>query len=626
MTHCVGFLPCQAVPEFTACSFEVTNLLLWSEDLKPWPVYSVIMMTVTKPSASPLNGYFAELFSAATYRRLFYLLATFPLGVLYFVVLVTGLSLGLALMVLVVGFPVFMGTFWLILRFAEVERALATLLGQTLYREKPLVQVSGFGQWSRATLSDAGTYKALLYALLKFPLGVASFVVTVVLLSLSVGFLLLPIANLFYPMPLYFGNTVFQLNAFGWIVWEVVAVALTVLSLSLLNLMADGWALLNNALLTDYGESKHAQREVQALKQTSSAVAYSGSLEETLSHIAGQGMQALGASALLLTVKEGASWKVGASRNLPELFVRALPEAHSRLNLPEQMVQGRAHIEKQFLPLWEKDVLVAPLLQGLPDGCLVTLPMMYQQQLLGQLHAFYRRGHAPTQRELEFMAALADQGGVAIETSQLIDRVQEQASQQERQRLARELHDSVAQALYGITLGAKTAKGWLERDPNKVRESLDYAIQLAEGGTAEMKALLFSLREDALDEGGLCEALSRLAHAMKVRYGLTIHTDLCEEPELPAARKHAVYRIAQEAVHNAVKHARATEMSLNFRKTASGWTLDLQDNGKGFDLQQLSGGTLGLKSMRERAEFLSGTFTVSSQQGEGTRIHLEFPL
>ncbi|GEM46098.1 sensor domain-containing protein [Deinococcus cellulosilyticus] len=586
------------------------------------------MMTVQPTSESgpgKLPGYFAELFSAVTYRRLFYLIATFPLGILYFVVLVTGFSLGLGLLVLVVGFPLFMATVWCILRFADTERALATLLGQKLYREKPIIQASGFMNWAKATLSDAGTYKALLYALLKFPLGIASFVIVVTFLAISLGFLLLPVSQLFYPLPLYFGDVEIQLNPLGWVIWEVVAVGVTVLSLSLLNLLAEGWMLLNQALLTDYGEAKHAQREVQALKQTSSAVAYSGSLDDTLSHIAGQGMEALGASALAVTIKEGASWRMGASRNIPETFARAFSEARPRLSLPDTLPQGRAHIEKHYRAAWEKDVLIEPLIRELPDGSLVTVPMMYQSQQLGQLHAFYRRGVAPTQRELEFLAALADQGAVAIETSQLIDRVQAQASQQERQRLARELHDSVAQALYGITLGAKTAKGWLERDPQKVKESLDYAIQLAEGGTAEMKALLFSLREDALDEGGLCEALARLAHAMKVRYGLTIHTELPEEPQLSAVKKHAVYRIAQEATHNAVKHARATEMSMVLRQTDLGWEMDIQDNGKGFDLAEIAGGTLGLKSMRERAEFLAGSITVSSHPGQGTRIHLEFP-
>ena len=586
------------------------------------------MMTVQQtphPGPGKIPGYFAELLSAETYRRMFYLIASFPLGILYFVVIVTGLSLGLGLLVLVVGFPIFMSTIWLILRFADTERALAGMLGQKLYREKPILQASGFMNWARATLSDAGTYKALLYALLKFPLGIASFVITVTLLAISVGFLGLPISELFYPLPIYFGNAEIQLNWLGWILWEVVAVGVTILSLSLLNLMAEGWMLLNQALLTDYGEARHAQREVQALKQTSSAVAFSGSLDDTLSHIAGQGMEALGASALAITVRDGSGWKVGAHRNLPEAFVRAFSEARPRLSLPDGLLKGRAHIEKNYRAAWEKDVLIEPLIRDLPDGSLVTVPMMYQSGLLGQLHAFYRRGTAPTQRELEFLAALADQAAVAIETSLLIDRVQAQASQQERQRLARELHDSVAQALYGITLGAKTAKGWLERDPNKVRESLDYAIQLAEGGTAEMKALLFSLREDALDEGGLCEALTRLAHAMKVRYGLTIHTELPEEPQLPAAKKHAVYRIAQEATHNAVKHARASEMSMVLRSSQLGWVMDIQDNGKGFDLSEIAGGTLGLKSMRERAEFLAGSITVSSHPGQGTRIHLEFP-
>src|SRR5260370_1434497 len=123
--------------------------------------------------------------------------------------------------------------------------------------------------------------------------------------------------------------------------------------------------------------------------------------------------------------------------------------------------------------------------------------------------------------------------------------------------LARELHDSVSQALYAIGLGAHTAREAIASDSEQALASIDYVLALAEAGLAEMRALIFELRPESLEIEGLVAALTKQVAVLRTRYKLNVEADLGEEPDLSMEMKHALYRIAQEALHNIVKHAPA---------------------------------------------------------------------
>jgi signal transduction histidine kinase len=215
--------------------------------------------------------------------------------------------------------------------------------------------------------------------------------------------------------------------------------------------------------------------------------------------------------------------------------------------------------------------------------------------------------------------ALATHANTALRLKHLIDRERSDASEQERQRIARELHDSVAQALYGISLGTRSALEQLETNPQNAKQALMYAIDLADGGTSEMKTLLFALRPDALEEGGLAAALHKLCEMLKSRYKLESMITAPLEPNVTLEVKGALYRIAQEAVHNTVKHAKAKLVSIKLENHL----LEVSDNGQGFDLNATRAGALGLKSMRERAESLDANFEITSSS-TGTRILVKF--
>ncbi len=208
----------------------------------------------------------------------------------------------------------------------------------------------------------------------------------------------------------------------------------------------------------------------------------------------------------------------------------------------------------------------------------------------------------------------------------LYEQAQELAALQERQRLARELHDSVSQALYGISLGAHTAGEALESDPEQAMASIEYVIALAEAGLAEMRALIFELRPESLEIEGLVAALTRQVAVLRSRYKLTVDATLDDEPDLPLEMKHALYRVAQEAFHNIVRHARASTVALRLARQNNEIILQVRDNGKGFDPTGPFPGHFGVRSMRERVAKMGGTFTIENAPGEGTCIDVRVPL
>ena len=208
----------------------------------------------------------------------------------------------------------------------------------------------------------------------------------------------------------------------------------------------------------------------------------------------------------------------------------------------------------------------------------------------------------------------------------LYEQAQELVSLQERQRLARELHDSVSQALYAIGLGAHTAREAIASDSEQALASIDYVLALAEAGLAEMRALIFELRPESLEIEGLVAALTKQVAVLRTRYKLNVEADLGEEPDLSMEMKHALYRIAQEALHNIVKHARASTVVLRLARQANEIVLEVRDNGKGFDPAGLFPGHLGLHSMHERVSKVGGTLTIESVPGQGTCVGVRMPI
>ena len=148
---------------------------------------------------------------------------------------------------------------------------------------------------------------------------------------------------------------------------------------------------------------------------------------------------------------------------------------------------------------------------------------------------------------------------------------------------------------------------------------------MAEAGLAEMRALIFELRPESLETEGLVAALEKQAAALRARYEIKVKTSLCDEPDASPGSKEAIYRIAQEALHNTVKHARANHVRIEMGCSPASLTLEVSDDGVGFDARGDFPGHLGLRSMRERAARLGGTLTIETSPGAGTLISARIP-
>jgi PAS domain S-box-containing protein len=255
----------------------------------------------------------------------------------------------------------------------------------------------------------------------------------------------------------------------------------------------------------------------------------------------------------------------------------------------------------------------------------MVVPLALKDRVLGVVTTSQNEPQYFTRRHASLVLAIANQAAVAIENARLYQQAQELAALEERQRLARDLHDSVSQALYGIALGARTARTLLDRDPGRVAEPLDYVLSLAEAGLAEMRALIFELRPESLQTEGLVAALGKLVAAMRARHNIAIEATLCDEPDVPLELKEPIYRIAQESLHNTVKHARARHVTLRLQCGPDGIVLEIEDDGVGFDPAGDFPGHLGLRSMRERAAARGGTLDITSAPDQGTHLRAWLP-
>ncbi len=201
----------------------------------------------------------------------------------------------------------------------------------------------------------------------------------------------------------------------------------------------------------------------------------------------------------------------------------------------------------------------------------------------------------------------------------------QQAALEERNRLARDLHDAVSQTLFSASIIAEVLPRIWDRNPDEGHRRLEEVRQLTRGALAEMRTLLFELRPAALAEAELGPLLNQLGESVTGRARLPVTVTIEGKCDLPEAVKIAVYRIAQEALNNIVKHPGATLAEVKLDCTENGITLRIADNGRGFNPEDVSSGSLGLGIMRERAAGIGASLTVDSVEGNGTEIMVTWP-
>lgn len=268
------------------------------------------------------------------------------------------------------------------------------------------------------------------------------------------------------------------------------------------------------------------------------------------------------------------------------------------------------------------------LSQGDALHSIMWVPLVAQQKLIGGLGIAHVAPDKYTERDAGLVQAIANQAAVAIENARLYEQAHELAVMHERQRLARELHDSVTQSLYSLSLMAEAARR-LVLAGNQER-GLSYLIRIGESAQQvlkEMRLLVYELRPLMLERDGLASALKQRLETVEGRAGVETRLVVEGAGLLPEHIETELYRIAQEALNNSLKHANATTVAVTLQTKGDPVSLTVRDNGRGFAVDEIADkGGLGLVSMRERAQRLGGRVDIVSTPGEGASIMVTIPL
>ncbi|MBI5669294.1 MAG: PAS domain S-box protein [Chloroflexi bacterium] len=379
----------------------------------------------------------------------------------------------------------------------------------------------------------------------------------------------------------------------------------------------------------DITERKQHEERTQLLQDVTAALAGAVTVEQVADIMAGKVIDALGGSiaVVYLLTTDSQFLEIVNSAGIPPAvagrfrrlsLLTSLPITDAVRNCQPVWIETPEDYSRQYPQLYQT-------LQGFTNSqATVCLPLIVQDRVLGGLGVSFLQSRRVDEGERAFMLALAQQCAQAIERARLYAEAQNLAAMNERQRLARDLHDAVSQTLFSANVIAESLpRLWEQNQPARTLHLLEQLRLLNRGAMAEMRTLLVELRPEALLNTRLETLLSQLIDTAKVRkqMDITLKINLHNRQPLPPEVHIAFYRIAQESLTNIIKHSGATEATIEFTETRQQAKLLISDNGKGFNPRTASNG-IGLTSMRERADDIQARLRIVSQKGKGTRVSL----
>jgi PAS domain S-box-containing protein len=372
-------------------------------------------------------------------------------------------------------------------------------------------------------------------------------------------------------------------------------------------------------------EAEHIQRhQADTLLQVASVVSSTLELNEVLARILDQLRRVVNYDSASVQLLEEGQLHVIAARGFADLKqVLGLTFAPHEAPYYNVMAEGQA-LNVADAPQRYPGFRLSPFSH---IHSWLGVPLRVQERMIGIIAVDRQQPGGFAEAEVRLTTAFADQAALALENARLYQQAEQLAVMEERSRLARELHDSVTQSLYSLTLFAEAGRRAAEAD-EKERE-LGYLTRLGQvshQALKEMRLLVYELRTAALEKEGLVAALQQRLEAVEKRAGVQARLLVEEMVELPAIIEEGLYRIAQEALNNILKHAEATSVIVRLKANNEQAELEVTDNGRAFEPTSLgNGGGIGLTSMRERAERLGGSLTISSKPGEGTQVVANVP-
>ncbi len=301
-----------------------------------------------------------------------------------------------------------------------------------------------------------------------------------------------------------------------------------------------------------------------------------------------------------------------------------LPRTHGLL--------GAMLIDRE--PFRSTDITQDPRFRGWwPDAhpvmrSFLGVPIVSRGDIIGALYLTDKEGGTGFDaRDEKLIVVLAAHAAIAIENARLFEASRELSVMEERNRLARELHDAMAQNLFSLSLNAEAAAALIESDPGRSASELRRVQELAQRTQVELRSLVFGLRPAQLEQDGLVATIGKhldvLGRAHTLKAELRSHGDATLDPRT----ERELYRIVQEALSNVVRHAQATAVTVDVELGVESVTVEIRDDGNGFDpsARAIRERRLGLTSMRERAKALGGRLTIDSVPGSGTTVRAQVP-
>ncbi|HOU14186.1 MAG TPA: GAF domain-containing sensor histidine kinase [Anaerolineae bacterium] len=393
-------------------------------------------------------------------------------------------------------------------------------------------------------------------------------------------------------------------------------------------------------------EIERRQRVAEGLRDILVVLNSDRPVGEILNYLVAQACSLLGSSACVLyrVSQEERRIIIEASFGLPEVFlpIKTLPlHAWSVLGHGEL---GGTHFDRQ--PFAIPDVTTSPIAAAVSDAALpadvrdwcraavkhyhafLTVPLVIKEEFYGNLGFYYAGSRQFSDEDIRLGMSFGNHAALAIENARLRVQAEQAAILQERSRLARDLHDSVTQLLYSLTLLAEAGRRLAQAgDLQRVDEAMVRLGEIGQQAFKEMRLLVYELRPLALENVGLVRALQQRLDTVERRAGVDAALTVTGEVCLPAPLEEELYHITQEALNNALKHAAATSIAVRIAADEKHIAIDISDDGKGLNLDAIGGeGGIGLSSMRERAAKLGGALNIVSLPGKGTNVNVTVNL
>jgi nitrate/nitrite-specific signal transduction histidine kinase len=374
-------------------------------------------------------------------------------------------------------------------------------------------------------------------------------------------------------------------------------------------------------------EQKVADRtkELETLNAIAAEVSHSLNLKEILNNALDKVLEVMGLDAgqAFRLEEETQTLLSIVHHGLSDEFVRFSHRLPLEVGLARQAAEEDQPVVRSVADYPEGELRDRVIQEGLL--WVISIPLIAQGRAVGAFNLGSRTPGTVTPEELSLLAAIGHQIGVAVENARLFEQAQQLAVIKERNRLARDLHDSVTQALCGVTLYSEAAARQLKS--GQVDMAVDHLSEIritAQESLSEMRLLIFELRLPMLKNEGLAAALQSRLEAVESRVGLETQFETVGNVRLSPAVEDGLFRIAQEALNNTLRHACASSVSVGLRQDEQVVTLEIADDGIGFDpTATREQGGLGLRSMMERTARLGGKMKVQTSPGSGTSIRVE---